>query len=159
MIVEYVVVWQSNVNSPQFLKDSQMSARIQAADIACINATDLTPPAGHYSHVCVANGFAFISGQLPIDLAGNPLTDVPFETQAKLVLHNIDACLQAAGVTRERLVQVRVFVSDIGQWPIFNKLYSEWIGSHKPARAVAESSSLHYGSAVEVEAVALIQAN
>lgn len=70
----------------------------------------------------------------------------------------MDATLKAAGVTRDDLVQVRVFVSDIEHWPIFNGLYAEWIGAHKPARAVAESASLHYGSAVEVEAIALASA-
>ncbi|SAK44232.1 endoribonuclease L-PSP [Caballeronia hypogeia] len=119
----------------------------------------MPPPAGHYAHVCMANGFVFVSGQLPIDATGKPLSDAPFDAQTKQVLHNVDAALKAAGVTRDDLVQVRVFVSDIAHWPIFNALYAEWIGAHKPARAVAQSASLHYGAAVEVEAVALASAD
>lgn len=135
-----------------------MSIQAQTSAITCANAPDIPPPAGHYSHVCVANGFVFVSGRLPIDPTGKPLSDAPFDAQAKQVLHNVDATLKAAGVTRDDLVQVRVFVSDIEHWPIFNGLYAEWIGAHKPARAVAESASLHYGSAVEVEAIALASA-
>lgn len=132
-----------------------MSIQARTSAIAFANAPDMTPPAGHYSHVCVANGFVFVSGQLPIDSTGTPLSDASFDVQAKQVLRNVDAALKAARVTRDDLVQVRVFVSDIAHWPAFNALYAEWIGAHRPARAVAESASLHYGSAIEVEAIAL----
>jgi reactive intermediate/imine deaminase len=135
-----------------------MSIQPRTFAIACVNAPDMTPPAGHYSHVCIANGWVFVSGQLPIDATGRPLSDAPFDTQAKQVLRNVDAALKAARVTRDDLVQVRVFVSDIAHWPAFNGLYADWIGSHRPARAVAESASLHYGAAIEVEAVALASA-
>lgn len=97
----------------------------------------------------------YVSGQLPIDANGNPQSGRSFDDQTKLVLANVDACLRTAGATRSDLVQVRVFVTDIGSWPVFNRVYAEWIGSHKPARAIAQSASLHFGSAVEVEAVAL----
>ncbi|MEM5387647.1 RidA family protein [Paraburkholderia phymatum] len=132
-----------------------MSTESQTPTITCSNAPDMSPPAGHYSHVCVANGFVFVSGQLPINATGKPLSDEPFEAQVDQVLRNVDACLNAAGTTRDRLVQVRVFVSDIEHWPAFNNLYAEWIGTHRPARAVAQSNALHYGAAVEVEGVAL----
>ncbi|MGU7773303.1 RidA family protein [Burkholderia sp. MR1-5-21] len=136
-----------------------MSTQDQAARLTCTNASDIAPPAGHYAHVSVANGFVFVSGQLPIDEKGKPLSGLPFEAQTRQVLRNVDACLEAAGTTRDTLVQVRVFVSNIAHWPLFNKLYAEWLGAHKPARAVAESASLHYGAAVEVEAIALAPAH
>ncbi|MGF6266045.1 2-iminobutanoate/2-iminopropanoate deaminase [Paraburkholderia youngii] len=132
-----------------------MSTESHTSTITCSNAPDMPAPAGHYSHVCIANGFVFVSGQLPVDTTGKPLSDEPFEAQVDQVLRNVDACLNAAGTTRDRLVQVRVFVSDIKHWPAFNKLYAQWIGAHRPARAVAQSTSLHYGAAVEVEGVAL----
>ncbi|PFH20188.1 RidA family protein [Burkholderia sp. JKS000303] len=132
-----------------------MSTQDQATALNCKNASGITPPAGHYSHVCIANGFVFVSGQLPIDEQGKPLSDLSFDAQTRQVLRNVDTCLEAAGVTRDSLVQIRVFVSNIEHWPLFNTLYAEWIGAHKPARAVAESRSLHYGAAVEVEAIAL----
>lgn len=123
--------------------------------ITCTNSSEISQPAGHYSHICVAGGMVYVSGQLPIDANGFPQSGASFDDQAKLVLANVDACLRTAGATRSDLVQVRVFVTDIGSWPVFNRIYAEWIGSHKPARAVAQSASLHFGSAVEVEAVAL----
>lgn len=44
---------------------------------------DLPTPGGHYSHATVANGFVFVSGQLPIAPDGTRLGDAPFEQQAR----------------------------------------------------------------------------
>ena len=81
--------------------------------IAYVTSPELMPPAGHYSHACVVAGMAYVSGQLPIDNSGTPLSDHAFEIQAKQVLANLDACLAAAGTDRSRLVQVRVYVTDM----------------------------------------------
>ena len=123
--------------------------------ILCKNSTTISPPAGHYSHLSIANGFVMISGQLPITADGAHLDNASFEDQTRQVLLNLDSCLQTAGISREQLVQVRVYVTDIGQWPLFNQLYSQWLGDHRPARAVAGVAQLHYGCAVEVEAMAV----
>ncbi|MCP1197258.1 RidA family protein [Acetobacter senegalensis] len=132
-----------------------MQNHTYSSDIVCLNTQEIAPPSGHYSHVCTAGGFVFISGQLPLDSSGLPLRDEPFEAQAQRVLHNIDACLKVVRCARTDLVQVRVYVACISNWPAFNKVYGDWIGEHKPARAGAQSSSLHHGVAVEVEAMAL----
>ena len=113
------------------------------------------PPAGHYSHSTTAGGFVFISGQLPVTQDGEKQTDASFEEQTRLALQNVDACLAGAGVSRQHLVSVRVYVTDINQWPTFNRIYGEWIGDFRPARAVAGVAELHYGFAVEIEAMAL----
>lgn len=124
-------------------------------EIVFANSARLRPPAGHYSHTCSAAGLVFVSGQLPIDADGTPMVDQPFERQAAQVLANLDACLEAAGTDRSRLVQVRVYVTDMAFWPVFNRIYADWIGEVRPARAVAGVASLHFDLLLEVEAVAL----
>jgi 2-iminobutanoate/2-iminopropanoate deaminase len=123
--------------------------------IAYGNSPAISPPAGHYSHICIGAGIVHVSGQLPLDADGTPLSDQPFERQVKQVLTNLDACLAEAGIDKTRLLQVRVYVTDIALWPKFNEVYGKWIGDLRPARAVAGVSSLHYGVAIEVEATAL----
>lgn len=120
------------------------------------NSPELIPPRGHYSHVAIHGGLAYLSGQLPIGPDGTPLADQPFDIQARQVLSNLDHCLVTAGTDRSTLVSVTVFVTDIGQWPTFDVIYADWIGEHRPARAVAGVSELHYGCAVEVLAVAAL---
>ena len=121
-----------------------------------INPTTLAPPGGHYSHAVVANGFVFISGQLPITPAGDKLNQASFEDQAKQVLANVQAALESAGSSVANLVQVRVYVTDIEQWPAFNRIYQQWAGAVPPARAVVPVPLLHHGFLIEVEAVGIV---
>jgi 2-iminobutanoate/2-iminopropanoate deaminase len=126
-----------------------------AADIIQSNPKTMAAPGGHYSHAVSANGFVFVSGQLPISPDGAKLNDAPFERQAQQVLDNVAAALTAAGSAVSRLVQVRVYVTDIQSWPAFNTIYAAWAGDTRPARAVVPVPSLHYGFKIEIEAVAL----
>lgn len=130
---------------------------VEAGRITYRNSATLPSPVGHYSHVCIGAGLVHVSGQLPMDALGRPLSGEPFEVQARQVLDNLDACLRAAGVSRGHLLQVRIYVTDISLWNRFNAIYAEWIGDHRPARAVAGVASLHYGAAIEIEATALAQ--
>jgi reactive intermediate/imine deaminase len=114
------------------------------------------PPGGHYSHATVANGFVFVSGQLPITPAGEKLTHASFADQARQVLANVEAVLKASGSSIEHLVQVRVYVDKVENWPEFNAVYAQWAGSARPSRAVVPTGPLHHGLKVEVEAVAVL---
>lgn len=118
-----------------------------------LNPPTVAPPGGHYSHASIAGGLVFISGQLPITPAGEKLTDASFEQQARQVLANVRAILEAAGSGVDRLVQVRVYLDTVDNWPAFNAVYAEWAGEARPARAVVPTGPLHFGLKVEVEAV------
>jgi reactive intermediate/imine deaminase len=126
-----------------------------ASDIILTNPSTMAAPGGHYSHAVTANGFVIIAGQLPIAPDGAKLIDAPFEQQAQQTLANVASALNAAGTTIERLVQVRVYVTDIKLWPAFNAIYAQWVGRARPARAVVPVPELHFGFKIEVEAVAL----
>ncbi|WP_406144630.1 RidA family protein [Streptomyces sp. NBC_01012] len=129
-----------------------------SSTIRLADSTAMITPLGHYSHVAVHNGVAHISGQLPLHADGTPAATEPFGTQVRMVLHNLDNCLATIGTDRDRLISVTVYVTDIAQWTEFDSIYAQWLGSHRPARAVAGVSSLHYGAAVEIQAVAAVGA-
>jgi 2-iminobutanoate/2-iminopropanoate deaminase len=124
------------------------------AKIAQVSPGTMAPPGGHYSHAVAACGLIFVSGQLPIKPDGTKLTGAPFEEQARQALDNVALALLAAGSSIDRLVQVRVYVTDIGSWPAFNNIYAGWAGASRPARAVVPVPALHYGFLIEVEAIA-----
>jgi 2-iminobutanoate/2-iminopropanoate deaminase len=126
------------------------------SDVNPIDPPELAKPGGHYAHGTIANGFVFVSGQLPIAPDGRKLNDASFAEQAKQVLANVEAILKASGSGTDRLVQVRVYVDDLAHWPEFNTIYAAWIGDHRPSRAVVPTAPLHYGFRIEVEAVATI---
>ena len=126
-----------------------------AGEIVNINPATMAAPGGHYSHSVLAGGFIFISGQLPIAPDGSKLNEAPFEQQAQQVLDNVAFALKGAGSSIDRLTQVRVYVTDIGDWPAFNALYAKWTGGARPARCVVPVPQLHYGFKIEIEAVAV----
>lgn len=115
----------------------------------------MAAPRGHYSHATRGAGLVFISGQLPVTLDGAVLHDAAFDVQARQVLSNVEAALRGAGSSIDRLLQVRVYITDIALWPSFNEIYAQWAGNARPARAVVPVPQLHYGCGLEVEAVAL----
>ncbi|MFM0308149.1 RidA family protein [Paraburkholderia sp. RL17-383-BIF-A] len=120
------------------------------------NPATLSKPGGHYSHVAIANGFVFVSGQLPITAQGDKLSEASFEVQAEQVLANVQAALESAGSSIAQLVQVRVYIVDVEHWMSFNQIYARWAGEARPARAVVPVPQLHYGFKIEVEATALV---
>ncbi len=120
-----------------------------------IDLQPMAPPGGHYSHAVAAGGWVFVSGQLPIAADGTRLAETPFEQQARQALNNVQSALQACGAGTQDLVQVRVYLNDIGHWPAFDTIYAQWIGSRRPARTVVPVPGLHHGLAIEIEAVAL----
>lgn len=128
---------------------------MRANKVTPINPSDIARPGGHYSHGTVANGFLFVSGQLPITPTGEKLTDASFAEQTRQVLANVEAILKAGDSDVAHLVQVRVYVDSMENWPEFNTIYAEWAGSSRPSRAVVPTGTLHYGLKVEVEAIAM----
>ncbi|MGF6841746.1 reactive intermediate/imine deaminase [Paraburkholderia youngii] len=134
------------------MTDSTRASRLPHTD----NPAALAKPGGHYSHVVVANGFVFVSGQMPINAQGDKLADASFDAQTEQVLANVKAALESVGSSVAQLVQVRVYVVDVEHWASFNQIYARWAGEAKPARAVVPVPQLHYGFKIEVEAVGVV---
>ena len=97
-----------------------------------------------------------MSGQLPLRPDGTRDPNSSFAEQSRLCLANLRAALEAAGARLEDVVKVTVYVTSIEGWAEFNAVYAEMFGAHRPARAVVPVGPLHYGFAVEVDAVAFI---
>ncbi len=118
--------------------------------------TDRAPsPAGHYSQGILANGFLFVSGQLPIDPASRALVRGTIEEEAVRTLTNVKEIVEAAGAALDDIVKVTIYVPDIELWPEINTAYAGFFGEHRPARAVVPVGPLHYGARIEVEAIAV----
>lgn len=137
-------------------KEPAKHSDINMSTVQSVNPNENAPPGGHYSHATVANGFVFVSGQLPITRAGEKLVNASFGDQARQALANVEAILKACGSSVDRLVQVRVYVDDVENWPEFNVVYAQWAGSNRPSRAVVPTGPLHHGLKIEIEAVAVL---
>jgi 2-iminobutanoate/2-iminopropanoate deaminase len=120
-----------------------------------VQPPSLPVPAGHYSPGVVANGLVFVSGQLPMDPASGTVVDGGIEAQTERALRNVEVILQAAGSGLSQVVQMTIYISDGDLWGRVNAAYARVMGDHRPARAVVPVSPLHYGSLIEIQAIAL----
>lgn len=114
------------------------------------------PPAGHYSPAIEHNGLVYVSGQLPMDLE----TRVPFtgdiDAQTELALKNVEAVLKAAGSDLGHVLQMTIYVSDMELWGAVNTAYARVMGDHRPARAIVPVKDLHFGTKIEIQAIAAV---
>jgi 2-iminobutanoate/2-iminopropanoate deaminase len=120
--------------------------------------TETAPAArGHYAQAIQHEGLVYVSGQLPIDAVDDGRRIEGFDAQARQVIANVLAILEAAGSSRDRLLKVTVYVVGIEHWPRFNAIYAEMIGNHRPARTVVPVAELHHGYLVEMDAIAALR--
>jgi 2-iminobutanoate/2-iminopropanoate deaminase len=120
-----------------------------------IISTDKAPKAiGPYSQAVEANGFIFISGQLPV----NPLdASIPqtIKEQTEMVIKNIEAILLSEGLTLKNVVKTTVFMTDLTKFNEMNEVYSKFFSSEPPARATVEVRNLPKGVMIEIECIAV----
>jgi 2-iminobutanoate/2-iminopropanoate deaminase len=109
---------------------------------------------GHYSQAVVHAGLVYVAGQLPL-VPDDPAKKLEaFEAQARQVIGNVIAILEAAGSGAELILKATVYIADVAHWPAFNAIYAEKLGPHKPARTVVPVAALHYGYLVEMDVIA-----
>ena len=119
-----------------------------------IQPQDQPQPKGHYSPGIEHDGLIFVSGQLPMDLnTREPFTGDVGE-QTELALRNVEAVLKEAGSDITQVLQMTIYVSDMEMWDAVNKKYAEVMGDHRPARAIVPVKDLHFGTKIEVQAIA-----
>ncbi len=122
-----------------------------------IVATPNAPQArGPYAQGIVANGFLFAAGQVALHPATGELVQGGVDVQARRVLDNLKAVLEAAGTSLEHVVKATVYLTDMGQFEIVNQICAEHFGRHTPARSTIAVSGLPLTAAIEVDVVALL---
>ena len=122
--------------------------------------TDKAPKAiGPYSQAVKANGFIFVSGQIPIDPDTNDLVKGDIAEQTIQVIKNIKNILEAGGSGLEDVVKTTVYLRDLKKFGDMNRAYGEFFTTLFPARATVEVSNLPKGADVEIDAVAIIRGN
>ena len=121
-----------------------------------IETRDAPNPIGPYSQAIRANGFVFVSGQIPIDPVTGAVTSGDIAAQTRQVMNNLAAILGAAGSGLDRVVKTTVFLSDLDDFQRFNQVYGEFLGNAKPARATVQVSRLPKEVRLQVDAIALV---
>lgn len=120
-----------------------------------IVTTDQAPKAiGPYSQAVIANGFAFLSGQIPLDPATGQLIDGDVSAQTERVLENLKSVLEAAGCSLASVVKTTVYLKDMGEFARMNEVYGRYFTGNPPARATVEVARLPRDVRVEIDCIA-----
>jgi len=121
--------------------------------------TDKAPkPIGPYSQGIIVDGrIVYTAGQVAIDPATNQAIEGDIKVQTRQVLKNIDAVLNAAGTTMDKVVKTTVFLKDFNDFAAMNEVYAEFFSNAAPARSTVEVARLPKDMKVEIEAVAVIE--
>nr|AIA14900.1 Endoribonuclease L-PSP [uncultured bacterium] len=114
-------------------------------------------PKGHYSAAVVHNGLIFVSGQLPRDVVTGEVETGAIERQTELALRNVEDVLKAAGSDLNHVLQFTIYVSEMELWDKVNETYASVLGEHKPARAIVPVKDLHFGTQIEIQAIAALK--
>lgn len=109
-------------------------------------------PVGPYSPAVVANGFVFVSGQIPLKSDGSIETS-SFEAQTRQTLENLKAVIESAGSSLKDVVKVTIYLDDMNNFVELNDIYAEYFNESKPARACVQAAALPKGVAVEMDAI------
>ncbi len=119
-----------------------------------IQQTNIPVAAGPYRHFVEANGWVFVSGQIPVSAETGEVVTCDIRNATRQVLTNLTAVLGEAGLTLTNVVKTTVFVIDIKEFSAVNDVYAEFFKPPYPARACVQVAALPKGASVEIEAIA-----
>ncbi|MEN6466070.1 MAG: RidA family protein [Syntrophaceae bacterium] len=108
---------------------------------------------GPYSQAIRCGNLLFVSGMIPIDPKTGEMLTGNFEAEVKLVLENLKAVIEAAGMDLSNVLKTSVFLRDMGQFTVFNGIYAGYFGENPPARETVQPAKLPRDASIEISAV------
>lgn len=118
-----------------------------------INSSKAPEALGPYSHGMKVGQMFYSSGQIPLNLEGE-IVSQDVQEQTKQVMTNVGHVLEAAGLGYGDVVKTMIFISDMNDFPLINEVYGSYFSGKLPARSCVEVSRLPKDVKVEIEVIA-----
>lgn len=119
-----------------------------------IETPNAPAPIGPYSQAVEAGPFLFVSGQIPINPASGELVSDSIGSEAKQVMHNLEAILTRAEMTFENVVKTTIYLRDMNDFATVNEVYGAYFKGQFPARETVAVAGLPKNVKVEISLVA-----
>jgi len=113
-------------------------------------------PVGPYSQAIKIGNLVFVSGQGPVDPKTGKIVSGDVREQTKRTFENIEAILNAAGLTLEHIVKVSVFLKNINDFSRMNEVYATLFKREPPARTTVQANLPLEGMLIEVDVIAAL---
>lgn len=118
-----------------------------------INSPDAPAAVGPYVQAVKVNGFIFVSGCIPLEPDTNTLCSGGIKEQTRRAMMNLQAVLNADGVTFSHIVKTTCFIRNMDEFLEFNEVYESFFNGQFPARSCVEVCRLPRDALVEIEAI------
>ena len=109
---------------------------------------------GPYSQAIEHDGWIFCSGQIGLDAASGHLVVGGIEAETRRVMENLGEVLNAAGAGLRDVVKTTIFLIDLKDFEVVNRIYGEHFEQPYPARSTVQAAALPRNARVEIEAIA-----
>jgi 2-iminobutanoate/2-iminopropanoate deaminase len=119
-----------------------------------IKTENAPAPIGPYNQAVMVNNMLFISGQIAIDPKDGSLFKGDIAKETELVMANLKAILNAAGMDFSHVIKTTIFLMDMGQFMKVNDEYAKYFTHDFPARETVQVAGLPKGVNVEISMVA-----
>jgi len=113
---------------------------------------------GPYSQAVEAKGFIYTSGQIALMPDGS-MESRDVEHQTHQVMKNLFYVLEAANAHFNDVIKTTIYLVDMDDFEVVNRVYAHYFGTHKPARSTIAVKALPKNALVEIECIALDGAN
>jgi 2-iminobutanoate/2-iminopropanoate deaminase len=113
---------------------------------------------GPYSQAIEEQGWVFCSGQIGLDPKSGTLVAGGVEAETRRALENLREVLAEAGLGFQNIVKTTIFLADLGDFDVVNRIYGEHLSAPYPARSTVQAAALPRKARVEIEAIAMKRA-
>jgi 2-iminobutanoate/2-iminopropanoate deaminase len=110
---------------------------------------------GPYSQAVQSREMIFCSGQIGLDPASAKIVEGGIEFETRRVLQNLGEVLAAAGVDFVDVVKTTIFMVDLVEFEIVNRIYGEHFSPPYPARSTVQVAALPRRARIEIDAIAI----
>ena len=117
-----------------------------------INASSVDNDGAPFSGAVMVDDTLYLSGM--IGLVGGEVPGTP-EEEARSLMEQFKATLEAAEMTMDDLVTVTIYCSDVEYYDAFNAVYRTYFSSVFPARAFIGSGELLFDARFEMQGIAV----
>ena len=118
-----------------------------------ISTPDAPAAIGPYSQAVRVGNTLWVSGQIPLDPVTKDMVTGDIEAQIRRVFDNAKAIVLAAGATFDDVVKVNLYLLDLANFALVNKIMADYFREPYPARAAIGAASLPRGAQVEMECI------